>query len=144
MTIYREFEMMLQPNGWSCLPTSLAMLLGREPREIIEAIGHDGSEICFPDKEPPENRRAFHAQEIVDVALANFETPIFIMKQPDELPVHPDRFSNYLASAPGILLGVGQVGSPHAVAWDGERIWDPRGEKYTIDKFDPWYFLMFL
>ncbi len=53
------------PNRWSCMPTSLAMVLRVPVSDVIAGIGHDGSEIVFPLKNEPECRRGFHTQELV-------------------------------------------------------------------------------
>ena len=56
-----------QPNRWSCLPTSFAMILDVDVNELIRKIGHDGSEILWPNLEEPYCRRAFHIEEIAMV-----------------------------------------------------------------------------
>jgi hypothetical protein len=60
---------MRQPTPWSCLPTAFAMTSGVSMKEILEVIGHDGSEICWPDLEEPFCRRGFCVQEIVVAGL---------------------------------------------------------------------------
>ena len=136
----RKFTMMLQSNAWSCLPTAAAMCMYSEPREITDAIGHDGSEIWFPDQPEPANRRGFHVQEIIDVLVANFEVPVFIEAVPyildKDVPVHPERMEAYLHDFPGILLGQhADTKTGHAVAWDTHICWDPRGQKYSVQDF---------
>src|SRR5260221_108718 len=59
-----------QPNRWSCLPTAFAMVLDISVKEVITEIGHDGSEIVYPNLEEPKCRRAFHIQELIDFAIS--------------------------------------------------------------------------
>lgn len=63
-------QLLTQPNHWTCLPTSAAMLLNMSLDDVLGHIGHDGSEIVWPDLPDPQRRRAFHIQEIVELALA--------------------------------------------------------------------------
>jgi hypothetical protein len=58
----------LNPNYWSCLPTSVANVIGVPVKEFINEIGHDGSE--FPYAPPHECiRRGFHTQECINVLI---------------------------------------------------------------------------
>jgi hypothetical protein len=59
----------IQPNRWSCLPTAFAMAMNIPVGEILTYIGHDGSEIIWPDLPEPKCRRAFHPQEIIMFAF---------------------------------------------------------------------------
>lgn len=65
-TIEYAMKLIIQPNHWTCLPTSVAMLLDKKLETVLDYIGHDGSEIAWPSKPEPQCRRAFHIQEIVD------------------------------------------------------------------------------
>ena len=138
----REITYPIQPNAWSCLPTACACLLQTQPSEIVDAIGHDGSAILTDD-----TRRGFHVEEIVDVFVANLQfpvpieaCPIIYLSEDVGVEVYSDsrkRLDHYLEKCPGILLGSHpDTGNPHAVVWDGETIYDPRGQIYTIDKFE--------
>lgn len=135
------------PNSWSCLPTSAAMVLGMDKFGVIDYIGHDGSGIMFNDLKDPHCRRGFHMQEIIIVAW-NFGfavTPIEVI--PCSTPgggrefvvdfgiSHTKRFQRWLKNTKGIITGVvNNVG--HAVAWDGERCLDPRGRICAINDLD--------
>ncbi len=63
-------RLLTQPNHWTCLPTSAAMLLNMSLDGVFEYLGHDGSDIVWPDLPEPLCRRAFHIQEIIEMALA--------------------------------------------------------------------------
>lgn len=137
---------MLQPTLWSCLPTSFGMVLEYTPKEMFERIGHDGSEIIAPEQPEPRNRRWFHPQECVDIAVACFRFPVAIEPRPVscnedgsnvfELPFNGERVAFYL-QRPCVLVGQTKTGKNHAVAWCPKemRIFDPDGFKCDFDEF---------
>ena len=66
MTVYEK-----SPNGWSCLPTAFAIVLGVPVKNIIDFLNHDGSEVLWPNLPEPRCRRSFHVQEVINYCLAN-------------------------------------------------------------------------
>lgn len=133
------FRQLKSPNRWSCLPTSFAMVLGVDLEKLITEIGHDGSEIIFPDLQEPLRRRAFHIQELIDCAIARgiMVTPIEALPVQGPSASHTfefaeeqssQRLTNYLVNYSGVLTGLSQSGNPHAVAWFGidDKIIDPK------------------
>ena len=46
------------------------MALGVELDQLLAWLGHDGSDIIWPDKPEPHNRRSFHIQEMVRYCIA--------------------------------------------------------------------------
>ena len=60
--------MQLKPNRWSCSITAMAMALETPVQHLIEHLGHDGSEIVFPQLKDPMYRRGFHSQELIQLA----------------------------------------------------------------------------
>jgi hypothetical protein len=139
-------KLIVQPNGWSCLPTAFAIALGVEFDFITKFVEHDGSQVVWPNLPEPERRRGFHIQEMIDVAysLEYLVTPIEPMPthrpRPD-VPVQlfPMRRSRniqeLIANHIGVFTGEGRSGKRHAVAWDGNKIHDPNGTIYDIDGF---------
>ena len=136
------------PNRWSCLPTSFAMVMDVDVQDLIHHIGHDGSEIEWPEiGDDPWQRRAFHIQEILYVAHTVYNEH-FTVLQP--CPVaqclshggnhtytidKQERFEQILHSYMGVLIG-----RVHAVAWNGHQILDPGGritreEDFPIKEF---------
>lgn len=119
---------------------------------LIEEIGHDGSEIWFPHKPEPFNRRAFHPQEIVSVAL-KLDPQRIIVHIDSDPAVHPNDFRNikkvyteqdayervhyYLQKYNCVLTGKTLNEQRHAVAWDHKRymIIDPKVTEYRLNKF---------
>ncbi len=121
-------------NSWSCIISAAAMVLDLHPDVVEECIGHNGSEIIFPELRDPARRRGFHVQEIIDCAHAYGYAvtpieglPISTPNGTDEYEVkfREDRFGYYLKGNIGIITGRTRVWA-HAVAWDGDRVFDPR------------------
>lgn len=131
------------PNSWSCAAASLAMVLDIDFDEVIEMIGHDGSEKINPQLRSPGCYKGFHMQELIEVALGyNYAvTPIEAMPVQtalgdDEYDVEikryessEDRLQYHLIRSKGILIG--KLNKYwHAVAWNSSKIYDPRGQTY--------------
>lgn len=124
-------------NSWSCLGVAFAIALDIKYEDLIRKVGHDGSEIIFPNSSDPFNRRAFHIQEMIDIAtgLEYSVTEIVrypLFANPDEDGVYSPkgewdkRFNDYLSkTSRGVLAGYNKIGSRHAVAWNGKMIIDP-------------------
>lgn len=135
------------PNFWSCLPASAAMILDIELKKLIEYIGHDGSGIVFPDLPEPGKRRGFHMQEIIPIAWSyGFAvTPIearpcstpdgkneFEIEFPESLE---DRFKIHLDGCRGIITGQ-RARWFHATAWSDGLIHDPIGKVYPYEEIE--------
>jgi hypothetical protein len=119
------------------------MLLNRPLKDILRDIGHDGSEIWFPDEPDPKNRRGFTTQEFIDVAYYHGIAMIEILqpeywdgtnldsrKLVEEFPFHGNfeqRILYYMQQADGLITGRYNMESVHMVAWDHvlRRVHDP-------------------
>lgn len=146
-----------QPNMWSCSVASAAMVMNIPIHDLISLIGHDGSEIMFPDLPEPVCRAGFTIQEIVDAALKMgwSMTPIEAMPQctpngkniRDVFPETKERMDHYFAKYSGLVEGERLDGKYwHNVAWDHEeQLWhDPSGpitKKPTIKVATFWVFM---
>lgn len=138
------FQHLQQPNQWSCLTTAFAMALESTVPIMHKFLGHDGSEIWWPDNPEPYNRRGFHIQEIVHVAwllgynVTTFQArPVsgsaYCFKTHDVL-IRPGLLVGALQSCDGVL--VGEInGKHHAVAWHDGKVYDPNGYVYSIEGF---------
>ena len=126
----------------ACLLFSLAMVLDADPQELIDEIGHDGRDIMFPEVIGTIRQRSFHIQEIIDCCWKRGRavTPIDIAPctAPDGHPelareiwdreVARERIKKYLTGNVALLIGrTSHKGLGHACAWDGEKVYDPRG-----------------
>ena len=130
--------------AWSCLAESAAMALNMPYADLIKEIGHDGSEIIFPELPEPGKRRGFHMQEIIDVAIKKgyAVTPIEPLpcSTPDGLKVYTvhfeiKRFQNHLENTRGIITGMKRKWR-HAVYWADSYILDPIGKVYNFDSLN--------
>lgn len=139
----QKLRLQKQPNEWSCLPTAFAMVLDIPVTEIFETLGHNGSEIIFPDEPEPYCRRSFHIQELIDICMLRNIGVVAVELHPVseaqgrqyKVPVSDRRLDYYLVNYSGVLVGVGSAGKPHAVAWSGVRVFDPNGTTYGISEF---------
>src|SRR5262249_31798948 len=125
-------KLQTQPNRWSCLPTSFAMALGVPVAELIAMIGHDGSEVRWVAPEP-FSRAGFHAQELIRCAwklgfsVTEFQAIPLLRNRTSNAVKAIDNlvfFRHALKQGIGVLTGKAINSSPHAVAWDGQQIFD--------------------
>ena len=131
----------LQPSYWSCVPTAFAMLFDMPVDELIREIGHDGSEVLWPELESTDLRkRAFHPQECIDVGFKHdiilatihvmpFTEHYVTSLKPKAIWSEDDcllRFYKYLDQYEGVMTGRTNFNLGHAVAWDRHNIYDPR------------------
>jgi len=139
-------KLITSPNAWSCSAAALAMVLRIDYDYVIQGVGHNGSEIINPRFRSPGCRKGFHMQELIEVALKHSYavTPIELMPVQTALgndefdvkikkyysPEHRLRY--HLDRSIGILTGKLET-YWHAVAWDSEKIFDPRGKTYSFD-----------
>jgi len=145
------------PNDWSCLPTAVAMALGVSVDELLEVIGHDGSEVTHPQLDAPACYRGFHPQEMIEAALRRGRATTMIEKVPCALPkddknvnaythqdlkmfhpcgeAAPERFDRHLFVSNGWIDCRTRSGQGHALAYTGEgataNIYDPGGDVFV-------------
>ena len=116
------------------------------PEEMIKRIGHDGSEILWPNLPEPRCRRAFHLQECINAVQREFAVTPFELSghlTPDGVSVFEINFSYPLLDAwTGVALGRGKMGFKcrHAVAFCAGEVYDPNGLKYDFKIKDCPYF----
>lgn len=139
----------IKPNRWSCLPTAFAIALQRPVAELIKRIGHDGSEILWPDLPEPRCRRGFHTQELVSVAWNLGFSCTAIECCPSLTPdgkrlarveFSASRVDEFLKSTSGVVTGAGKR-CHHAVAYHHGCIYDPDGKIYPHTEMAAEHFL---
>lgn len=119
------------PNGWSCLPTAFACCLDVPVSEIFDWLGHDGSEILWPELPEPGCRYGFHIQEMQEYCLAIHRLRTVYLERvmrgtPDGKRikyVESRIIDPEVCGQRGVLLTFDGLES-HAVAWDGEYVFD--------------------
>ena len=137
-------QLVKNPNNWSCLLASMAMVLNKTTDELIEEIGHNGSVVVFPELPEPAKREGFHIQEFIPIILKSgfsmmaiealpYSTPDGKHEWPVKFAHQWQRFWMLTDKVPGIFTGLSTKWR-HAVAWDGNKFYDPKGEIYYHDK----------
>jgi hypothetical protein len=130
------------------------MVCNTTVEEIFKIIGHDGSEILWPELPEPIKRKSFHIEELQYVAL-KFNTvladfwpgigyiPNGTSVEPQVIDLFP-QLQEVLKVYNGILLGKYVGRGRHAVAWNAKEgmIYDPAGRlvkpgeaSFEIDSF---------
>ncbi len=132
------------PNIWSCTATAFAMVLSIDVATIIDMVGHDGSEIYWPDLPDPLCRRGFHIQEMVEVAdclgwsVTPFEARLFSggpNKIPKEIMLREQpalRMQRVMRNRRGVINGTTLRGTGHSVAWDGLNAIDTNATPFDL------------
>jgi len=124
------------------------MVLDVDPEWMIKHLGHDGEEVWWPEKIGAKKIKSFHIQEIIDIAHLVGWGLMPIQLYPCSAPdvgtsprkIYADReaeirFMSWLDNKKAILI----VDNSHAVAWDGEKVYDPKGfikslEDYSVQE----------
>jgi hypothetical protein len=121
------------------------MVLGAPVPLVIEWLGHDGSEIIWPNLPDPGCRRGFHIQECIErlrrVGLTatpyeaipchapSFDVPAFRVLFGGNEVAALERFTAVVGSTRGILTGQSKIG--HATAYEYGVVFDPAGLIYN-------------
>lgn len=136
-----EMKAQVSPNWYTCLPTAFAVALGVPVRDLFRELGHDGSEIVFPQEPEPLCRRAFHAQEFFGPCLRRGYAPVHVEAVPiteangEKFVVaftntHIERLTAYMETYSGVVIGDKPNGTCHALAWDGKLFYNNDGRIY--------------
>lgn len=119
---------MITTNKWSCVLDSFSHCIGLEPQELINEIGHDGT------------NTGFHTQELIIPLINRGYSVTEIHRKP--IAVHPYTgeqrlitfgtnqelsFATFLDGHNGVLLGYNQKRQPHVVSWKQNKLHDPAG-----------------
>jgi hypothetical protein len=137
-------KLLRSPNGWSCLPASFAIAVEVPLQYLLSLIGHDGSDIAWPALREPLRRRSFHIQELIyairrlDFFVIPYEAIPQLQGGPGVRPLTIGvPFQDVLDyESRCVLTGSNPRGERHAVAWDGERCFDPAGEIESVEQFN--------
>lgn len=108
--------------------------------DLLQLVGHDGSEVVNPEKEFPQNHRGFCLEEMIDPCMKLGWLPVVLdsVHIYDFGAVHHHHHFQFHLEWDGVLFGLGKAGRPHAVAYDLESglIYDPNGSMYKSEEFD--------
>jgi hypothetical protein len=144
----QAMEIREQPNRWSCVAAAFATVLDMNLSTLIEAIGHDGSEIMFEDLPEPICRRAFNLQELgfvlwrlgyvvghydVEPLAILDEHHIYNLTYPDTEARFKELMDNTVGVGCGLIRGTDKT---HAFAWNGLSCYDPTGFIYPLSRYE--------
>lgn len=140
-------ELIKGPHPWSCTGAAFAMCFDISWDRMVRMVGHDGSE---PNFYGDEDSRGFALQEMVLVGLQLGYAVI-------NIELHP-RITNKVGGVEkfitlqglddikrmkSLMANRGVLGyGNHAVAWDGEKVYDPRGYITADFKIPQIFFLI--
>lgn len=140
-------HLMTQPNGWSCSVTAFAMAISVPVQQLIELIGHDGSELIASDPDLPKHPRGFCQQELVRAIweCGYSATPIELMPRAQYrvnggailVPLRGDpfqEFSQHITSGCGVIDCNTTRVFAHSVAFKWGEIFDPTGSVYPYSQ----------
>ena len=103
-------------QGKLCTVYAAAMVFNVEPDEILKSLGHDA-------------KKGVHMQELQRFAIGRGEGLVLFEFKPvleeEPIDVWQEPLTPLDLGYSGIILGYTLAGAPHAVAWDGEKIFDP-------------------
>lgn len=132
----------VSPNWYSCLPTAFAVALGVPVRDLLTELGHDGSQVIFPDEPEPSCRRAFHVQEFFGPSIRRGYAPLLVEAVPavesrdgEKFVIaftntHIERLTAYMEAYTGVVIGDKPNGLCHALAWDKHLFYNNDGRIY--------------
>jgi hypothetical protein len=145
-------QLEIQPTGWSCLPTSVSMLLSKYIKQhkvdnIFDFLHHDGGEIVYPGLREPNGRRGFTNNEMIDYCLGlgyaylvyDFKPIVMAVDNQGEPIVTNLNFDKdkFLQTHDAVLWGAFN-GYHHAVAWNSTMmtVYNPNGKIHALP--DTW------
>lgn len=134
---------------WECAPYAFAMALGVTVHELYARIGHDGSQVIWPDMREPLCRRGFHHQELIHTfreigtfsPVERFPRLGHPAIEGASTRLHPAMdWEAVMMVCRGVLEGITPRGTRHAVAFERGKVFDPDNglvSKYNELKMEP-------
>lgn len=144
----QAMEIRVQTTRWSCVAAAFATVLDMDLETLIEAIGHDGSEIMFEDLPEPLCRRSFNLQELGLVLWArgyivgHYDVePLAIIDEDHIYNLSYEncdaRFAEIMDNTVGVGCGlIRGTEKTHAFAWNGISAYDPTGFIYPLSRYE--------
>ena len=136
-------HIIMPKNVYQCFIYSAAMVLDTTTENIINIIGHTGETKVF-EGSGTKCCKGVHYQELIDCAMSLGLVLVHIEANPRVGNIHGDsievfepkdgekRFTNYITKHKSILTGMYPPNKVHALACDGEYIYDPCGPKEKL------------
>lgn len=128
----------------NCILMAFSKVTNLTTDELIRLLGHDGSEIIFPDLPEPLCRRGFDPREFIFPlylkGMSVIQIDAFIQRFVNEKMYQIDNRTNMFFAMKGnngVLTGINQRGNYHAIAWINDQIHDMDGSIYGLGLFNP-------
>lgn len=135
-------QLISQPTDYSALLCAFAMVLNKSYDEMVRIVGHDGGSVSFPREDFPFNLQLFTVEQLTQICVDLGYKPVslkyLICREESGVPAFVEgrtwgkkHFLEFLKGKPGILILQEQKISRlyHAVAWDGNMIYDSFDKK---------------
>jgi len=68
-------------SAHSCLLDCFAYVLDVPATELVAKLGHDGSEVLWPELKYPYNVRGFNVFELIDLSLSNYQVCTYLPRE---------------------------------------------------------------
>lgn len=143
----------IAPSEHTCVPTCFAIMLGVDVNELIQDLGHDGTELVMDDVPAPYCYKGFTIQEMVTYCLVKCNVYVTVFEK-DELVVYgyEDKFKDVhkeydlkvlMEKYNGIVFGMFH-NKRHACVWSNGELFNPsNGMRHKLNNFDVWTFAVF-
>jgi len=140
-------KLQLKPERWQCAATAFAMALDYPVADLMSRLGHDGSEVAFPDLPEPARRRGHNIYELIEAAVhlgfAVTPIPLRAAITPANDPQRQvvmgtdsenwSRFMRHLQTSRGVIECFGPRWY-HLLAYERGCIFDPDGDEFSYSR----------
>ena len=141
---------LLRQESNQCLITSFAMLIDKDVKDIVKDLNVPPDAVigCGLGHQP--HPRSYHIDELQEYVNEKFQGFLVSYDARPTIAYVDDcrhqiyefsaeeRFLNIIKDRKALLLGRTENNVPHAYAWDGSYMYDPRGMKFELifDRID--------
>lgn len=130
-----------QHDTWSCLACVAAMAAGKELQDVIDFVGHDGSDYEEKSKHP-ENRKGFDVREILSFLLSNDlwmgVVVVFKPNAPGE-DLDPNHYEiveiSHNLNQPSMFVVESENFKGHCLYCDGKTVFDPHSGEVRLSDY---------
>lgn len=138
-------KLITQPNSWSCLATSFAMVAGTSVEDVDSFVPYDSSEILYPELPSNINRRGHGLNHMLHYMLVRgfavtplirnlTQGPAGYSEISTRFKLEPEVVLEFMKAYDGVLVGHLPTGTGHAVAWNHQEslVYDPVGQMVDL------------
>jgi hypothetical protein len=130
-------------NKWSCLPNAFSLATGIHTNDILDELGHDGSEIIFPGRVDPFCRKSFNPLELTywalkrKITVVNLESECEISNLLGDSRIYSYKVDlmEVMEKNNGVVSGIFKGIGLHSTFWDCGQHYDIGGhQRNPIEK----------